>query len=451
MSVVIRTDRDLGSGVTTVWLSGDLTWATMSSVRAALAVCVMECPVAVIVELSGLRAERSGVLSVFPTATRRAARDRGVPLLMCAPGRAIAGPLATSHPVAQVYTSHGQALAAVREGRPRWVHARMTPAPVSARLARALVGDACLAWNVARLYYSARTVVSELASNAIEHTAGDFEVTAAQVGRYLRIAVQDYCQVTPRLLTAVSPDPPAPLSDRARGLPIVQFIATHWGTTALDDGKIVWALLQIHPMSAASRFATGVGLSQIRPERLTVREVEVLRYLRTMLTVAEIATELHLSVYTVKTHLKSIYRKLDVSRRREAVDRGCELDPDVMPKWVAARAPVPPAVTSAQPTSPTSRAADRRTGLGTARARSGMSAVTENVGVSRIRRERLTVREVEVLRYLWTMLTVAEIATELDLSVYTVKAHLKSIYRKLDVSRRREAVDRAYELGVIAP
>ncbi|MET9414319.1 LuxR C-terminal-related transcriptional regulator [Streptomyces klenkii] len=39
----------------------------------------------------------------------------------------------------------------------------------------------------------------------------------------------------------------------------------------------------------------------------------------------EIAADLSLSVNTVKTHLRSVYRKLGVSRRREAVERGREL------------------------------------------------------------------------------------------------------------------------------
>jgi LuxR family maltose regulon positive regulatory protein len=61
----------------------------------------------------------------------------------------------------------------------------------------------------------------------------------------------------------------------------------------------------------------------------------------------------------------------------------------------------------------------------------------------------LSDRELEVLRYLPTVLTAAEIADELRVSVNTVKAHLRSIYRKLDVTRRREAVVRAREQGLI--
>jgi LuxR family maltose regulon positive regulatory protein len=60
-------------------------------------------------------------------------------------------------------------------------------------------------------------------------------------------------------------------------------------------------------------------------DRLSERELAVLSYLPTMLTTAEIAAELYVSVNTVKTHLKSIYRKLDVPRRRDAVHRAREL------------------------------------------------------------------------------------------------------------------------------
>ena len=55
-------------------------------------------------------------------------------------------------------------------------------------------------------------------------------------------------------------------------------------------------------------------------EALTGREMAVLLYLPTMLKSAEIASELFVSVNTVKTHQRSIYRKLGVGTRREAVD-----------------------------------------------------------------------------------------------------------------------------------
>jgi LuxR family maltose regulon positive regulatory protein len=61
----------------------------------------------------------------------------------------------------------------------------------------------------------------------------------------------------------------------------------------------------------------------------------------------------------------------------------------------------------------------------------------------------LSERELEVLQYLPTMFTAGEIAENLNISVNTVKAHMRSIYRKLGAGRRREAVVVARQLGLL--
>jgi LuxR family transcriptional regulator, maltose regulon positive regulatory protein len=58
---------------------------------------------------------------------------------------------------------------------------------------------------------------------------------------------------------------------------------------------------------------------------LTNREQHVLRYLASTLSNAEIASELYLSVNTVKTHQRMVYRKLGADGRRDAVRRAKEL------------------------------------------------------------------------------------------------------------------------------
>ncbi|MFI8214644.1 LuxR C-terminal-related transcriptional regulator [Streptomyces sp. NPDC085932] len=60
-------------------------------------------------------------------------------------------------------------------------------------------------------------------------------------------------------------------------------------------------------------------------EELSARERDVLHRLAEMLSTEEIAADLNVSVNTVKTHLKSIYRKLGVSRRADAVRRAREV------------------------------------------------------------------------------------------------------------------------------
>ena len=63
--------------------------------------------------------------------------------------------------------------------------------------------------------------------------------------------------------------------------------------------------------------------------------------------------------------------------------------------------------------------------------------------------EPLTEREREVLRHVAGMLNTAEIASEMYISINTVKAHLKSSYRKLAATHRGEAVRRARQLELI--
>ncbi len=63
--------------------------------------------------------------------------------------------------------------------------------------------------------------------------------------------------------------------------------------------------------------------------------------------------------------------------------------------------------------------------------------------------EALTDRELEVLNRLAKGASNPEIAAELVIALGTVKAHTSSIYRKLDVRGRTEAVIRAGELGLL--
>ena len=61
------------------------------------------------------------------------------------------------------------------------------------------------------------------------------------------------------------------------------------------------------------------------PVPLTDRELSVLLFLPTMMTFGEIAVELYVSINTVKSHVRSIYSKFEVTSRRRAVQRAHEL------------------------------------------------------------------------------------------------------------------------------
>jgi LuxR family maltose regulon positive regulatory protein len=106
-----------------------------------------------------------------------------------------------------------------------------------------------------------------------------------------------------------------------------------------QDGPMVRELLIDHLNTGSAHWATVTELieaidegvaerrrpSPLLGEALTERELTVLRYLQGTLSTGEIASELFVSVNTVKTHVRNIYRKLEACRRRDAVRKAREL------------------------------------------------------------------------------------------------------------------------------
>jgi LuxR family transcriptional regulator, maltose regulon positive regulatory protein len=74
-------------------------------------------------------------------------------------------------------------------------------------------------------------------------------------------------------------------------------------------------------LAGASRSAAAPEEPLLPREPLSESEIRVLRYLPTNLSAREIADELTLSWYTVKTHMRHLYAKLGTHTRHETVDR----------------------------------------------------------------------------------------------------------------------------------
>ena len=106
----------------------------------------------------------------------------------------------------------------------------------------------------------------------------------------------------------------------------------------IDEGAAMTALLRAasyhgrggdyarHLLAADSARARPAPAQRGLVEPLSVRELHVLRLLRTDLSGPDIARELTVSLNTIRTHTKSIYAKLSVNNRRAAVRRADELD-----------------------------------------------------------------------------------------------------------------------------
>jgi ATP/maltotriose-dependent transcriptional regulator MalT len=79
----------------------------------------------------------------------------------------------------------------------------------------------------------------------------------------------------------------------------------------------------VHEMSERIKNSnTGTGALE---EKLTNRELEILKHLTTGNPISAIAKQLHISQNTMKTHLRNVYRKLDVDGRHTAVEKARKL------------------------------------------------------------------------------------------------------------------------------
>ena len=74
----------------------------------------------------------------------------------------------------------------------------------------------------------------------------------------------------------------------------------------------------------------------------------------------------------------------------------------------------------------------------------------ETLAALRTRFESLTAREKQVIGLVAAGLSNKQIAQQLSISLRTVKYHTTSIYTKLDVESRVQAVTRARDLGLLS-
>lgn len=88
-----------------------------------------------------------------------------------------------------------------------------------------------------------------------------------------------------------------------------------------EDGNDTYFAQLTSNVSPATRHASaGIGIPNVDPA-LTVKEVEILKLLAEGHSNKRIATQQHVTENTIKTHIKNIYEKLQVSNRTQAASR----------------------------------------------------------------------------------------------------------------------------------
>ncbi|QBR93291.1 response regulator transcription factor [Nocardioides euryhalodurans] len=114
------------------------------------------------------------------------------------------------------------------------------------------------------------------------------------------------------------------------------------GWLSLDStaDELVEALSRIHAEEPVELPQDGRCHPGVARSGLTPREVDVLALIGTGATNAEIAAELFVSVNSVKTYIRTAYRKIGVSRRTQAVlwAEHHGLHPTVRPEAIATEA-----------------------------------------------------------------------------------------------------------------
>jgi serine phosphatase RsbU (regulator of sigma subunit)/PAS domain-containing protein len=105
----------------------------------------------------------------------------------------------------------------------------------NAAAARRFAADVLVAWGLEHLVDTARLLLGEIITNAVQHTVGDVAVRLSVNGPRLRVEVRDNSDRVPDLQVA-EPD-----AESGRGLQIVATLADDWGhDLAGPGGKVVW-------------------------------------------------------------------------------------------------------------------------------------------------------------------------------------------------------------------
>jgi DNA-binding NarL/FixJ family response regulator len=146
-----------------------------------------------------------------------------------------------------------------------------------------------------------------------------------------RVAILDFAQLrTPadvRSLTARHPRTHLLLlADRPSSVECAQLLAFGASACLAKATQSRDVLNAIHLASRGMQLTPREGPGMAHGSGLlTAREADVLAGLQQRRSNAQIAAELHISIETVRTHARHIYRKLGVSTRRELLAPGTNL------------------------------------------------------------------------------------------------------------------------------
>jgi Histidine kinase-like ATPase domain len=246
--VAVDVAADASTTVVEMTVHGQWSTELGRQVDATLRMCLAGPVSAVIVDLHDV-GDLHGVSRPFWVTAARTAQlgPRPVRLALCVPAQTMLDHRLRhgEETPALVFATMPQARRALAVDLPRGsrMQARLRPHPLSVAAARDLVVQACHRWQLHHLRRDAALIVSELASNAVQHAGTDLVVTVVRTGPGLLVAVRDSDTRYPRMPEPSGEGNPVELQERGRGLRLVHAVAPGWGALPARGGKVVWATI----------------------------------------------------------------------------------------------------------------------------------------------------------------------------------------------------------------
>jgi len=245
----VSVTADVDAGVIEVAVQGR--WSPSLRVEAWTAVtkCFVEHPLAVIVDLHDLDDPLASSAPAWWTMSMTGTRmSPPVSVVVCLPQpTALTARLNRlgAKRYLPVFTTLPAARTAVASRLPltQRVRLHLPPQPDAVPRARALIADACEAWQLPRLLHPAGLIIAELVDNAVKHAGTAVVVTVARRGSGIHLAVSDE---DPRLPTITDPAPRG-RDEGGTGLRAVHAAATVWGAMPTTTGKVIWAVVRPGP------------------------------------------------------------------------------------------------------------------------------------------------------------------------------------------------------------
>lgn len=240
-------------------VQGVLRLDTIPRLRTAAQKVMASAPSAIVLDLAGLGHVEELSVSVFPALGRMAAAAADGELILAAVCPTTLALLRRSAPLyVRVFDTREQAIDAAERAPARRRVARQLPAdPHAGRTARRVLDDVCNRWRLDALRDAALMIVTELATNAVEHAGPPIELCVTVRQQVLRIEMSDRNTALP----VPSPRCAAGSTMAAHGLRTVEGLASRWGVIPAAWGKTVWADLMLNLPQRTHRRRIRVAVS----------------------------------------------------------------------------------------------------------------------------------------------------------------------------------------------